>query len=428
MKLRPQLFSLLVVASSIWMVACDDSGQAGGAGGDRGGSLDDDGSDPAYNGPTCEVEGDAYCTGSASGIVCAEGSTNGVEFRCASGEECVDGACEGICDAGETECVGSAVQRVCAADGRSWAPVACADGRSCVDGECLLPGGLVCSPGERKCDGLDAALVCNEEGSGWDEEECPSDTACDEGACMGSVCAVGASKCADVLLAELPLPIFSGRHDVIYHCIDGSEWVAELCPSDEESHSVCVFDDVAPSVANAYQADVNQFFESAGAAPTPPALPSYTTASCEEVPDYCQERFGTNAAWASWYASSGDRSTCGDYSDTENVPLESWAAVSTCSGMPPFSALTVAVTECAGLTACQYPDEGEAGPSCYAVECLPTEAECADATSYRACDGFYWDDPTTCDGSSACANASTVDAERSVTCGGVAVEPWNPPT
>lgn len=427
MKLRPQLFSLLVATSSIWMVACDDSGQASGAGGDRG-SLADEEPAATYNGPTCEAEGDAYCTGSASGVVCAEGSTNGVEFRCASGEECVDGACEGICEAGATECAGSAVQRLCAPDGHSWLSIACGDGRSCVDGECLLPGGLACTPGERKCDSADVALVCNDEGSGWDEEDCPNNTACEDGACMGSVCAVGASKCSDAMLQPPPLPLISGNLDTIFRCVDGSTWVAELCPSDEESRSVCVFDGVAPSEADAYQEHVNDYFENAGAVPNPPTMPSFTTASCVEVPEFCGEM--GSPEFRAWVAPKADRTTCGDYSDLENIPEASWSAVTSCVGMPPFSALSVEVTRCSGLTACLEGDSPMQPASCQAVECLPTEAECADGTSYSVCDyeSFAWDGTIACDAAAACANSSTTDGQRSVTCGGVAVDPWNPPS
>lgn len=85
---------------------------------------------------TCQEPGTSECVDATSGVVCAEGETEGVEFVCEAGETCVDGACVGQCEGGTSECLGTLAVRICTDDGREWVPVACQPGTTCVDGAC----------------------------------------------------------------------------------------------------------------------------------------------------------------------------------------------------------------------------------------------------------------------------------------------------
>ncbi len=428
MKISKRLAQLFAVTSAVagLTAACggtddqvDDNGNGGAGGADA----------PATpTGPQCDEPGGSQCTGSASGLVCPTGSTNAVEFTCATGEECKDGECVGQCEAGATECVADSVARVCAADGRSWVNVQCQEGETCVDGACGLKGGLVCVPGTRECVDGENSRSCKPDGSGWDEVECPGDTACSDGACRGTVCEVGATRCDETTL-DIPSAIVTSgvfesggqpNFGVVYRCVDGESWEIEPCASDEDAERACAYTGVSAATVSKYRADVNSWFAAfltamnndgtPPPAPVPPALPAGAKAECVEVACDWEATVFEGPAGARY---------CG--SDSEEEP--SYLSFTQCDGFLPYSGTKLTNYECPTGTACGYQQRG-----CYPTNCYPNERECNGDTAYGTC-SFNYDYPsssnfqgaTSCQGEtpSACANVGSAP-ERDVTCGGEA--------
>jgi len=413
MKLNKKAMALLACtfACSSVFVGCknDDGGDGDGDGDGSGGSNtsgdgDGDGNASGGSGTTgdgdgdggpvglqCDEPGGAQCTGTASGIVCPAGSTDGVPFTCAVGDVCEDGNCVGQCQAGATECVGGSVLRVCAANGREWVNIPCQLGQVCEDGACSDEGGLVCIPGEKDCND-NTARTCLPDGSGWEEMACPGTSTCEDGSCEGSVCTVGATKCDET--AQLSAAMFEGytepNLDVIHRCVDGETWVVEACPSDEDTMSYCTYDGFSRSEAARYRQEVNSWFfanfvqspPDFSTFPASPAIPQGMNASCREVPndDVCNEVFDV------FFETPAMTRECVDLDDPEGSDI--WTGYSECQGFPPYAPLQLVDNRCDGLTVCNayQPDQG-----CALSECVPGETICVGdgepSTSYGIC--FY---------------------------------------
>lgn len=396
----------------------------------------------------CDEPGEAQCTGSASGVVCPDGSTDGMPFTCAQGEECVDGACQGICDPGATECVGGSVQRVCTADGRSWVNIPCQAGDVCEDGACGLPGGLVCVPGSQDCDG-NTARTCKDDGSGYDEMACPGATTCEDGACEGSVCTVGATRC-DPETTWGRDQLFEGNElefsSLLQTCVDGESWVTTACAVDDETREVCTYTNFDRVAAAKYKAEVAQWYdvllveanidssfenlaEHGMTYPALPEVPKGAKAACVALPDdtTCDDEF------EAFFESPSDTRECADTDGIgDEEPFEYWKGYQDCVGLPPFAPLEVKVHECSGLTGCLG---GEPELGCQAVDCLPGETMCSSDsdTEYGTCvyepNGASFtffescpDDPGMGGVAPAmCTDGGTVPT-RSVTCGSEVIE------
>lgn len=335
------------------------------------------------NNVTCPEPGEAYCNGTASGVVCAEGSTKGVQFSCAQGEICDDGACVGQCEPDATECVGEQAYRICSPDGKQWVPVACQEGQRCEDGACAdIPEPVPpCSDGETRCADEETQQVCDD--GEWEDVNCPSGTECSDGACMGE-CTVGETRCdgtthdlINTLFSETP-PNFT----VVWSCKDGTEWTLEPCASDE----VCTYDGIDPADAAQYQNDLSSWFmelvitsgDGSLTYPTPPAIPAGATASCVEDP--CAEALDwsyTSEPFAFFESPATGVRACG-LPDDES-PYEKSVQ---CSGLPPYAPLKLQVTTCPEGTACA-PSEPQRG--CAVYECAPEETAC-DGDYLQTCD------------------------------------------
>lgn len=444
--------------------ACGDSSanNDGGAGSRNGPDSSSGDDDPTPTGPECSEPGGRECLGSASGIVCAEGSTAAVTFTCAQGEVCEDGDCVGQCEGGATECVGDSAMRICAADGREWVNVACADGTTCQDGQCLLPGGLVCTPGEKSCDGASTTVTCKEDGSGYEETECPADTECADGGCRGSVCTIGDTKCDDSASNWIydwfenngQMPNLS----VVYTCVDGSAWVPSPCPSDSEAQSYCSYTDMNPADVAAIQASTvawananwryeDQYYDwlDDGGSESGYPEPQLPPAPLFEVPDSasaeCVEFECGQAEWQYTYLhelvslAPEERRDCGH--PTEEV--DPWTQFSSCEGLPPYAPLTIESQECGDEAICETFYSGESyTAACFGLtpdetalegDCYPGESVCTGDTTYQYCywdgegSGSYWSgESSTCPGEvpSACTGSGTFP-EREAACGGTPV-------
>ncbi len=354
----------------------DGDSEGDGGNGDSGDSGDGMSSPPS--GPQCDEPGGAQCTGTASGLVCPEGSTDAVDFTCAVGDVCRDGACVGQCEPGETECVGGSVQRVCTADGRSWVNIPCQNGDVCEDGACGMEGGLVCVPGEKDCAG-NTTRTCKDDGSGWDEEDCPGATECRDGLCAGSVCTVGATKCDDS--THFSGTMFEGaepNYSVILRCVDGERWVTEACPSDDDTYSICVYDGVDRAEAARYRDEVNEWVftnliandTNFGLFPEAPKLPENTSARCVEAP---QDR---ECDWrTAFFETPAMTRDCTDLDDPEEGNAV-WKGYTECRGLPPYAPLELTETECSGSTVCSLESRG-----CVPSECVPEDETCGDGES-----------------------------------------------
>ncbi len=400
MKITKRVLSLLLpgMAAASLLVACSDD--------DSGGSSNNGGNDQGAAGaPTvivntgfeCPEPGESFCNGSASGIVCAEGSTTGVPFTCAQGEVCEDGACVGQCEAKTTECVGKQAYRICSDDGKQWVPVACQAGEECIDGACESTA-PACAAGEKKCDGS-TVQTCKSDGSGWDEAECPTDTECTDGACVG-VCTVGETRC-DPSTLDLAQQLFSGfgpfgngeaNYGVVWKCVDGTGWELEPCASGE----LCTYEGIDAAEVARYKNDLYAFGMSLifaeGSAPVfpafpkPPAIPAGAKASCSA--DACdlqtdEESFFSPDGPFAFFETSGVRE-CGAPGDGEED--SPYAKLSACTGLPPYEAFQVTTVECPGDTMCTpgYPERGCAMP-----QCEPNgETYCSGDYRYY-CDPYY---------------------------------------
>lgn len=411
--------------------------------GDNNSNTDDDANGGAGGeGPNiadCTRPGQSWCVDATSGLTCPEGISEAVEFTCDDGDVCNDGECVGECEVGATECDGEDAQRVCTTDG-TWATVACQAGQNCHDGSC----GLVCVPGMKSCKDDGTSRTCKEDGSGWDEVDCPGESTCSDGACRGSVCIVGAKKCADEVL-DLPRyflendPYFYYPNvidpepalDVIYTCTDGEQWEESPCPSDEDTRSLCAYSDVQPSVVSAYRAQVNLWFadwmnaDNESELPEPPDAPELSEfAQAECVVEAC--------TWetAAIYSPSASRQCGTEYRPGwMEMPEGVWGAVSKCEGFFPYAPTKLVTTACEGTTACI-----EDGGGCVEVECLPGEARCFSSTEYDYClNDFSFYEAASCpvvdsDGQGGASEAPGTCADtgeapnRSATCEGEAVE------
>ncbi len=385
MKITKHVFSLLVpgVAAAALLVACGDDDSSPSNNNARGSA----GAPTVIVEYECPGPGESFCNGSASGVVCAKGSTSGVPFSCAQGEVCEDGACVGQCEAGATECVGERALRACSADGKQWVPVACQPGEECVDGACEQTGPL-CEAGEKKCDG-DTLLTCKGNGSGWTEGECPADTQCTDGACVG-VCTVGETRC-DPSTDDLALAMFNGvgplsgggtgSYGVLWKCVDGTSWELESCGAGE----FCSYSGVEQAEVDRYKRDLLSFSmglvfaEGSGAFPsfpTPPAIPAGAQASC--TPDVCglmeEEPFFYGDGPFAFFETAGVRACGAPGEEGSSV----YSKLSSCSGLPPYQAFQRTTVECPDNLVCvpAYPEQG-----CVMPECDP------EGPSY--CDGNY---------------------------------------
>lgn len=344
------------------------------------------------NNVTCAEPGQSYCNGSSSGVVCAEGSTKGVQFSCAQGEICQEGACVGQCEPDATECVGEHAYRTCSGDGRQWVPAACQPGQRCEDGACVtIPEPTPpCSDGEARCADGKTREICND--GEWEEQKCPSKTACSDGACVGE-CTVGETRC-DTTTHDLTSMLFAGappNFSVVWSCKDGREWTVEPCASDE----LCGYSGLDPAATAQYQSEVQNwwfntmiFFESSGDAgmippsPQPPTLSPGAVASC--VKDPCAEALEVSFAsmpFAFFESPAGVRA-CGLPED--EAPHETLVQ---CSGLPPYVPLKLQTTTCGEGTACapDYPQRG-----CAVYECTPGETKC-DGDYILTCDALNLD-------------------------------------
>jgi hypothetical protein len=398
MKITKRVLSLLLpgMAAASLLVACsdDDSGSNGNGGNDQG----------AAGAPTvivntgfeCPEPGESFCNGSASGIVCADGSTTGVPFTCAQGEVCEDGACVGQCEAKATECVGKQAYRICSDDGKQWVPVACQSGEECVDGACESTA-PACTAGEKQCDG-DTVQTCKADGSGWDEAECPSGTECTDGGECAGVCTVGETRCdpstldlAQVMFSEGPFGGEYANNGIVWKCVDGTKWELEPCASGE----FCTYSGIDEAEVARYKSDLFAFgmglifAEGSGpqipAFPKPPAIPAGAQASC--TADACglqgdEEPFFSPNGPFTFFETAGVRE-CGAPGDGEED--SPYAKLSACTGLPPYQAFEVTTVECPADTMCTpgYPERG-----CGVPECDPDESYC-DGNDIVSCDPYY---------------------------------------
>lgn len=459
MKLSRTAFRILgatFIVSSFTAACGDDTATNDGGAGDRNGPDPSSGDDaPAPTGPTCSEPGGRECTGSASGIVCAEGSTTAFAFTCATGEVCEDGNCVGQCEGGATECVGESVMRICADDGREWVSVACADGTTCQDGACLLPGGLVCTPGEKSCDGPGTTRTCKDDGSGYEEAECPADTECTEGGCRGSVCTIGDTKCDDSA-SEWVYDWFEYGSEpnlsVVYTCVDGSAWVPSPCATDGETSEYCSYNNLNRADVAAFEAAVagyslayqdwenawEDYYLNEGPQPSdqPPPAPTFgvpEAATAECVQTDCGDWFWGETSYFIEYTAD-ERRGCGD-SDDEAPAYAGWT---TCVGFPPYQAPDFVEQSCGDSAICTTNYNGETWTTaCEGLtpdadaplsgDCYPGESVCTGPSSYQYCyydgDGSYWSgESSTCPGEvpTACADSSTFPS-REASCGGTPV-------
>lgn len=317
------------------------------------------------NNITCPEPGGSYCNGSGSGVVCAEGSRNGVAFSCAQGEVCEDGACVGQCEANATECVGEQAYRTCSADGKQWVPVACQAQERCVDGACVE----VCEEGEVRCKDGKTQEVCSD--GAWEAAKCPSGTACVDGACTGE-CTVGETRC-DASTHDLATSFFSFNKmnlGVLWTCKDGKTWTVEPCGDGK----LCSYSGIDPAEVDRYHAKIADLIilslqdgsddPPARPWPEPPEIPRSATASCVEDPCPADFFMGSFVEYPMWYLLSprGFRQ-CGLASDSEVSPYE---AFSECTGLPPFAPLRLNEVSCSEGLMCapERPALGCQVPAC----------------------------------------------------------------
>lgn len=357
------------------------------------------------NNVTCPEAGQSYCNSSASGVVCAEGSTRGVEFVCAQGEVCEEGACVGQCEADATECVGEQAYRRCSSDGRQWVPVACQASERCEDGACVeieVPP-EPCAEGAVRCDNDGTRQVC-EDGS-WEDESCPSGTECTDGACVG-VCTVGETRCDPSThnLADALFGATEPNFNVLWTCKDGLEWTVEPCAQD----ALCTYSGLDPAEVDAYRRDLTDFmlgmylFEASEGMtgvpqrPDSPTIPQGTQASC--VPDACAEAgeffeytFVENPL--AFFESPAGVRQCGSPEDDEETPP--YGKLTECRGLPPYEPMQLGTVVCDGGTACA-PDLPQDG--CREYECAAEETAC-DGDSVVSCDPdeLHFELPSLCD-------------------------------
>ncbi len=367
MKITKRVLSLLVVqgvAAASLLAGCS---------GDDSGSTTNNiyGTAGAGSAADCDEPGGSYCNSSGSGVVCAEGSTSGVPFTCASGEVCADGACVGQCEAGATECVGADAYRICSADGKQWVPVACQPGQKCEDGACVD----TCEEGETACKDGGTQQVCD--GGKWKDVECPADTACSDGACAGN-CTVGQTKCdpsADFLTA-----LFGGdglNLGVVWTCTDGTKWEIEPCADGE----YCTYSGVDAGEVERYRQGIKLFFMSEGQTemPAAPTVPANSKASCtaNPCPTSFFETFEENPF--DFFESPAGVRLCGDPAKVEDENYDWYGSVAECSGLPPYAPLKLNVTECPGDLQCA-PLSAQTG--CAKHECAVGETTCQGSNMY----------------------------------------------
>ncbi len=404
-----------------------------------------------YQGPQCAKPGGASCTGTASGIACPDGSTNAVEFTCAQGDICADGACVGQCEAGATECVGNSASRICTADGKSWVNVACQAGEICEDGMCGSEDKRVCVPGAQDCGPGGSARTCKEDGSGWDEEDCPGDTTCNDGMCEGTVCTVGATRCESsthdfpALFRDQYLFESGGGEpafDTIYRCVDGERWVAEPCPSEDDAQTACTYEGLNAAEVARYQGEVRswmmEFYIAANTSegqadalsnlkttPVTPSIPPSAKAVCAPVDEYCG--FEGEGLISQFFESPSQSRECGEWSEEEQD--DRWTSFTQCEGMLPYAPRVARNYECSGLTACGL-DSPESG--CVPVECLPEESICDNEADFSVCDfdedyprDSEFDSYDSCPSESTsgvCTDSGTAPG-RAALCDGESIEP-----
>jgi hypothetical protein len=427
MKITKRILSLLLpgMAAASLLVACSDD-DSGGSSNNNGGNDQGAAGAPTViveTGFECPAPGESFCNGSASGIVCAKGSTNGVPFTCAQGEVCDDGTCVGQCEAKATECVGKQAYRICSDDGKQWVPVACQPGEECVDGACESTA-PVCAAGEIKCDGA-TVQTCKSDGSGWDEAECPSGTECtDGGACVG-VCTVGETRC-DPTTHDLALAMFGSgdilggegaNYGVLWKCVDGTKWELEACGEGE----FCTYSGIDQSEVDRYKSELIAFgmnmifaegpYANVPSFPKPPTIPAGAQASCGA--DTCELQADEPFFYAdnpfSFFEASGVRQ-CGAPDDDEESSAH--AKLSSCSGLPPYQAFEVTTVECPADTMCApgYPERG-----CVVPRCEPAEETYCSGDYVYYCDSYYLEEYSQQWCQYGCAETGTAP-ERTATC------------
>lgn len=300
------------------------------------GGCGGDGDTVYANTVTCPEPGASYCTGSASGVVCAEGSTSGVQFSCATGEVCEEGACTGQCEADAAECVGDNVVRTCSSDGKQWAVAACQAGQRCVEGACVD----TCVAGETRCKDDKTQQICGDGGQ-FRDVECPTQTACSEGVCQGE-CVVGQVRCDPSLhaLTSAYINAPSSTFGLLWTCEDGRKWTLDTCGEGE----VCVYEGLSDAEVDRYRYEMLSFFEFGGSgAPRPPAIPSTLNASC--VVDECTELVGESFPFIYLAVHSTGLRVCGEAGDLAEHG-ETSSKLSSCTGLLPYAPSKVTTVTC----------------------------------------------------------------------------------
>jgi len=305
----------------------------------------------------CEPN-EATCSNeSNSGEVCSDDGTRFVEFTCAAGETCSEGACTAQCNAGDQRCASDAAAQVCSEDGNEWIPVACSPGTACVaemgcvptdegvqicepgavecatdgtvktcaddgsswiydncadnetcsEGACVFDEDSTCEPREKTCVDNDTSATCADDGSGWTAQECPDGVSCKDGVCQGSACVPGSTRCAPLnentffepsTGGPLPWTPYSNSLTQLYTCnAEGTGWEISTC----DAGSYCSYDNISNAEIDQYVGELEQWFvnwyEASGvtSAQPFPAEPdlSDSVASCQEPSCAVPHRYRT---------------------------------------------------------------------------------------------------------------------------------------
>jgi hypothetical protein len=393
-----------------------DSGEsAAGADSGAGGRLGDDG------------ESVGGTDSGAGGLVGGAGEAAAGEASGGAGTD------EQVCQPTLKECADEAVERTCSDDGMSWLETPCEESFVCEQGSCRLPNGWACIPDSLEC--VDDATLrsCKSDGSGWESSACLPQTECRDGACWGSVCAVGATRCAPefsdpgsyfeaaLATAEDPEVAFyyaaasipAGRME---RCTDGETWSEQPC----EAGEVCLLSGVDPVAAERYRTELAAFVtdlrsSTSSVRPEPPAVPSNSVASCEtpSCPDLQAETiYGYSADDSQW---------CGDprYEGPFDIVI-AYGSYSRCEGIAPYAPLELEVVACEGQTRCRY---GDIGASCQEVQCGLRESRCLSATTFEECagTGLWYEVEYTCPGAGTCTDTGEFP-RRAALCEGGSVD------
>lgn len=405
MKFNPRILQLLSPWAAIGvMVAC--------SGGGNNAARDDGASGAGGDGESSGESGASADAGAGGRPAGGESSGESGAGEAAGGE-----AAAAMCQPKLKECVSETTERTCADDGKSWAEVPCDESLVCEQGSCRLPNDWVCIPDSVECDGSKAVRSCKSDGSGWESSDCILEAACRDGACWGSVCAVGATRCApefsdpgsyfeaalgtaqdpetEFYLAAASIP--AGR---IERCLDGESWSDEPC----DSGDVCLQSGVDPAAADQYRTALAAFVSDlrnsvSSVRPEPPATPTSSVASCEtpSCPDLDAETI--------YGYSADDGQRCGDprYEGPFDIVI-AYGSYARCEGIAPYAPVELKVVDCEGQTRCRY---GESGASCVAVECGLSESDCLSGTTFQTCagDGNWYDVVSACPNGEACTDS-----------------------